>query len=193
MWAIIGLGNPGTKYTLTRHNIGFLAVDALARSFGGEITKSEFKALTLKLKADEEEIILVKPQTYMNLSGESVVPLMQYYKIEADHILVVHDEVDLPFERMKIQRNRGSGGHNGIKSISEQLGHQDYARLRLGVGRPANTNIPIPDYVLQNFLEDEQNKLTDFLNLAGDAIESCIFDGVERASNKFNTKTDEVH
>lgn len=192
MWAIVGLGNPGSKYALTRHNVGFLALDALARSFGGEISKSEHKALTMKFKADDEEIILVKPQTYMNLSGESVIPILNYYKIEASNLIVVHDEIDLPFARMKIQKNRGPGGHNGLRSINEQLGHQDYARLKLGVGRPSNPNVPIVDYVLQNFSNEEQTKLTDFLNLAGDAIESCIFDGIERAANKFNSKSDEA-
>jgi PTH1 family peptidyl-tRNA hydrolase len=188
MYLIVGLGNPGTKYTLTRHNIGFLAIDALARSFNGELRKEEHKALTLKLKLDDQEVLLAKPQTYMNHSGESVVPLMQYYKIEPEHVLVIHDEIDLPFNYMKIQKNRGPGGHNGIKSITEQLGHQDFARIRLGVGRPSNTNIPVVDYVLQNFDKEEQTRLVEFLNRTGDAIESFIFDGFERAAGEYNQK-----
>lgn len=190
MWLIVGLGNPGSKYTLTRHNIGFLAVDALARSLGVETHafKTEHKAQVVKLKIDDQDVILAKPQTYMNLSGESVVPLMNYYKITADKILVVHDEVDLPFGYMKLQKNRSAGGHNGVKSVIEQLGHQDYARLRLGVGRPSNPHVPVVDFVLQNFSNEEQQKLTDFLNHSGDAIESFIFDGFDRAAGRFNQK-----
>ena len=188
MFLIVGLGNPGTKYALTRHNIGFLALDALARSFGGEFKKEEFTALTLKMKLDDQEVLLAKPQTYMNVSGESVIPLMQYYKIEVANMLVIHDDIDQPFNYMKLQKNRGPGGHNGIKSISEQLGHQDYARLKLGVGRPANPRVPVVDYVLQNFDKTEQEKLVDFLNRAGDAAESFIFDGFEKAANRYNQK-----
>lgn len=190
MWAIVGLGNPGAKYALTRHNIGFMAIDNFARGLGGDLNKTEHKALTLKLSADGQELILVKPQTYMNKSGESVIPLMQFYKIEASQLIVVQDDIDQPFGRMKIQKNRGAGGHNGIRSISEQLGHQDYIRLKLGVGRPSNARIPIEDYVLQPFSTDEQNRLGDFLNLAGDALEAIVFDGFERAANKFNTRSE---
>lgn len=169
-----------------------MAVDALARSYGGEIRKEEHKAYTLKLKLDAQEVLLVKPQTFMNLSGESVVPLMQYYKVEPDHLLVIHDEIDLPFGYMKLQKGRGPGGHNGIKNITEQLGHQDFARLRLGVGRPSNPHIPVPDFVLQNFDKQEQEKLVDFLNHAGDAIESFIFEGLEKTASQFNQKPEKV-
>lgn len=186
MHLILGLGNPGVKYALTRHNIGFLALDAFAKSFGASIERSEHKALTCKFKLDGADVLLAKPQTYMNLSGESAVALMNFYKIEAANVLVVHDEIDLPFGYLKVQKNRGAGGHNGIKSISELLGHQDYARLRLGVGRPSNPNIPVVDYVLQNFDTSEQNKMVEFLNVAGDVIESFVFDGVEKAASRFN-------
>lgn len=190
MWSIIGLGNPGTKYALTRHNIGFMTVDTLARSWGGSLDKTEHKALTLKLKVEDQDIILAKPQTYMNLSGESVVPLMNYYKVSNSQLIVVHDEIDLPFGRLKIQQNRGAGGHNGIKSISEQLGHQDYIRIKMGVGRPSNPRVPVVDFVLQNFSNEEQAGLSDFLNLAGDAIESIVFEGVNKAASRFNAKSE---
>lgn len=190
MYLIVGLGNPGIKYTLTRHNIGFLALDALAKSFDAKIEREEHKALTLKFKLDGEDVILAKPQTFMNLSGESVVSLMQFYKIEPSKLFVIHDEIDLPFGYMKVQKGRGAGGHNGIKSISELLGHQDYARLRLGVGRPSNPHIPVVDYVLQNFDKTEQEKLVEFLNRSGDAIESFIFNGLDKTASQFNQKPD---
>lgn len=188
MYLIVGLGNPGVKYTLTRHNIGFLAIDALARSYGAEVSKEDHKALTLKMKLDDKDVLLVKPQTFMNLSGESVIPLMQYYKVVPENLLVIHDEVDQPFGYMKLQKNRGAAGHNGIRSVTEQLGHQDYARLRLGVGRPSNTHVPVSDYVLQNFDKQEQAQLAEFLNHAGDAVEAFIFNGLERAAGEFNKK-----
>jgi len=188
MHLIVGLGNPGMKYALTRHNIGFMALDALAKSFDAKIEREEHKAQTLKFKLDGKDVILAKPMTYMNLSGESVVSIMQFYKIEPSHLLVVHDDIDQPFNYMKLQKNRGPGGHNGIKSISELLGHQDYARLKLGVGRPANPNIPVVDFVLQNFDKSEQEKLIDFLNRSGDAIESFIFEGPEKTASLFNQK-----
>lgn len=188
MHLIVGLGNPGMKYALTRHNIGFLALDALAKSLGASLQREEHKALTVKFKLDGHDVILAKPQTFMNLSGESVVGLMQFYKIEPANLLVVHDDIDQPFSYIKLQKNRGPGGHNGIKSITELLGHQDYARLKLGVGRPANPHIPVVDYVLQNFDKSEQDKMIDFLNRAGDAIESFIFSGPEKTASLFNQK-----
>lgn len=187
MWAIVGLGNPGTKYTLTRHNAGFLALDQLARGLGIELNKSDHKAQMLKCSIEDQDVVFVKPQTYMNLSGQSVVSVMQFYKIEPSNLLVVHDEVDLPFGRMKLQKNRGSGGHNGIKSVSELLGTQDYLRLRVGVGRPSNTHVPVVDYVLQNFSDQEQKLLPEFLNLAADAIEAVIFEGYDKAVNRVNS------
>lgn len=187
MWLIVGLGNPGNQYALTRHNIGFMAVDYMLKGLGNPPVKNQFKAEIFQTKIGDHQVIFCKPQTYMNLSGESVQPLMGFYKIPMDHLIVMHDEIDQPFAQMKIQKNRGHGGHNGIKSISGLLGSADYIRLRLGVGRPENPNVPVADYVLNKFNPDEFAKMPDFLNKSGDAVESIIYDGIQKASTKFNS------
>nr|WP_295905272.1 aminoacyl-tRNA hydrolase [uncultured Bdellovibrio sp.] len=186
MWLIVGLGNPGGEYKLTRHNIGFMAVDYFLQGLGNPPVQNKFKAEIAQVKWKDHQLIFCKPQTYMNLSGESVQPLMGFYKIPMDHLIVMHDEIDQPFGQMKIQKNRGHGGHNGIKSISGLLGSADYIRLRLGVGRPVNPNIPVADHVLGKFSKEEFEKMPDFLNRGLDAVESIILDGIQKASTKFN-------
>ncbi|UYL09483.1 aminoacyl-tRNA hydrolase [Bdellovibrio sp. SKB1291214] len=185
-WLIVGLGNPGGEYKLTRHNIGFMAVDYFMQGLGNPSIKNQFKAEVAQATWQGHTLYFCKPQTYMNLSGESVQPLMGYYKIPQEHLIVIHDDIDQPFNQMKIHKNRGHGGHNGIKSISQLLGSQDYARLKLGVGRPENPNYPVADYVLGKFTKEEFDKMPDFLNKGIDAIESIILDGIQKASTKFN-------
>lgn len=187
MWLIVGLGNPGGEYKLTRHNIGFIAVDYLLQGLGNPPLKNQFKAEVAQIKLNDQPVIVCKPQTFMNLSGESVQTLMGFYKIPLDHLIVIHDDIDQPFDQMKIHKNRGHGGHNGIRSISGLLGSADYVRLKLGVGRPANPNIPVAEYVLGKFNKEEFEKMPDFLNRGLDAIESILRDGVQKASTKFNT------
>lgn len=183
---IVGLGNPGSKYALTRHNIGFMAVDAINESLERSRWQEQFKAEVVKTKLRGEDLLLVKPQTFMNLSGDSVQAASHFYKIPLEKIIVFHDEVDVPFLSMRLQKNRGHGGHNGIRDITAKMGSMDYARIRLGVGRPENPHIPMADYVLGNFTKEEFNQLPDFLNRAGDALESLIFDGLQKASTDFN-------
>lgn len=186
MYLIVGLGNPGTKYALTRHNIGFMALDLFSASLQASTAwKEEHKALTLRVGIDGQNVMLAKPQTFMNLSGQSVQALMTFYKIPLENVLVIHDEVDQPFGQMKFNKNRGHGGHNGIRNISELMG-PDYSRLRLGVGRPAHPEMNVADYVLQKFSDEEMSKMPDFLNKAGDAIEAFIFEGLQKASSQFN-------
>ena len=190
MWLIVGLGNPGNKYTFTRHNVGFLAVDLFAQSCNGgnaPVWKDEHKAQVCKLKIEDQPIVIAKPQTFMNLSGESVQSLMNFYKIDQEHLIVVQDDIDQGFGSMRFHKNRGHGGHNGIRSISGLLGSADYVRLKLGVGRPAHPEMEVADYVLAKFSSEEQSQLTEFLNKAGDAIESLIFDGLSKASTKYNS------
>ncbi|MBX3032286.1 MAG: aminoacyl-tRNA hydrolase [Bdellovibrionaceae bacterium] len=186
MWLIVGLGNPGTKYALTRHNIGFMAVDYLLRSLEAPANRTDFKALVNKFKWEGEEVVTVQPQTYMNLSGDSVRPLMDFYKIPLEKLIVVHDEVDLPFGKMKLQKNRSHGGHNGIKDITAKMASQDYLRVRLGVGRPSDPRFNVADYVLQKFSDEEMAAMPAFLNRATDAIEALIFEGLAKAGNRFN-------
>lgn len=186
MHLIVGLGNPGQKYSLNRHNIGFMAVDYWLKSLNGSDYREEHKALTKKFKFENSDILLAKPQTFMNLSGQSVVSLMNFYKIPKEKLLVIHDDIDQAFGSMKIQHNRGHGGQNGVRNITELLGHSEYARLKLGVGRPLHPDFDIGDYVLGNFPKEEAVLLDTYLKKAADAVESFILDGLNKASTKFN-------
>ena len=192
MFLIVGLGNPGSEYSQTRHNIGFMACDYWLKSLGGNDYRDEHKAQTKKFKIENPqtkqsvEVLLAKPQTFMNLSGESVVSLLNFYKIDKKNMLVVHDDIDQPYASMKLQFNRGHGGQNGVRNISELLGTQEYARLKLGVGRPADPRFNVADYVLGKFAKNEQEQLGQYLETACDAIESFIFDGLNKASTKYN-------
>lgn len=187
MWLIVGLGNPGSEYKLTRHNIGFMAIDSYLQSVGNPPLKHQFKAEIAQGKIDDHQVLFCKPQTFMNLSGESVQALMGFYKIALDHLVVIHDDIDQPFGQMKIHKNRGHGGHNGIRSISGLMGTADYIRLKLGVGRPAHPDFPVADYVLGKFTADEAQALPEFLNKALDAVDSLMTDGLQKASTKFNS------
>ena len=185
MWLVVGLGNPGGKYSLNRHNVGFMALDSYCAGVGFPKWKEERQAFVTRLKIEEEEVLFCKPQTYMNKSGESVQALMHFYKIERPNLIVLHDEIDIGFGAIKIQQNRGPGGHNGLKSINQMLGSQDYVRIKLGVGRPPHPGMDVASFVLQDFSSAEQQHLHDFLSVAGDAVESLIFDGYNKAATKF--------
>ncbi len=185
MKLIVGLGNPGPKYALTRHNIGFMVIDALADHLKAPNAKTECQALTHKVRVGDEEVLLVKPQTFMNLSGTSVQGLMAFYKVGLDDLLVLHDEVDIPFAKLRFQRNRGHGGHNGIRDIHAKVG-SDYARLKVGVGRPMVPQMEVADFVLQNFSKENMAELGDFIGRAAEAVLSFIEDGFQKAQNKFN-------
>lgn len=186
MFLIVGLGNPGAKYSLNRHNVGFMACDYWLRTLGGSGYREEHKALTKRFKLNSTDVLLAKPQTFMNLSGESVVALMNFYKIPKENLLVLHDDIDLPFGTLKLQHNRGAGGQNGVKSISQLLGHNEYTRLKIGVGRPTHPDFAVSDYVLGNFPQEEAVLLDQYLEKASDAIESFILEGLNKASTKFN-------
>ncbi|MGE0526986.1 MAG: aminoacyl-tRNA hydrolase [Bdellovibrionales bacterium] len=203
MKLIAGLGNPGPKYQLTRHNVGFLLVDALVEVCGESSRpraeyKSEFKAQTQKLKLQGETLLACKPQTFMNLSGESIQPLMKFYGIGVEDLLVVHDEIDIPFGHMRFQTRRGPGGHNGIRSVHQHLSSDAYSRLRLGVGRPpafvndqgekTRPTMAVHDWVLQNFSPPEQSQLPAFLELAIQGIEVWVKQGTSQAATLFNNK-----
>lgn len=186
MWLVVGLGNPGPKYALTRHNIGFMQIDYFLKSVSGPSLKSDFKAHVAKFKYEDTEVVVAEPQTYMNLSGESVRAIMDFYKIPLEKLLVIHDEVDLPFGQMKLQKNRGHGGHNGIRDITEKMGSADYARLRLGVGRPAHPEMAVADFVLQKFNDEEMTAMPAFLDKAVDALDLIFAKGVQIAANSVN-------
>lgn len=186
MWLIVGLGNPGTKYALTRHNVGFMAVDSFLRSVQAPPSKTAFKALVNKFRWEDEEVVVAQPQTFMNLSGESVQPLLDFYKIPVENLIVLQDDIDQPFGQLRFHKNRGHGGHNGIRDITAKLGTMDYIRLKIGVGRPSIPEMNVADYVLQRFSEEEMKAMPEFLERSIDAVESLIKDGLAKASSKFN-------
>ena len=181
MHLIIGLGNPGNKYVNTRHNIGFDVVDFLARKLSVNIKKSKGKALVGKNK----NIVLAKPQTFMNLSGESVAALVKFYKIENKNIIVVYDDIDLPLGKIRLRPGGGAGGHNGIKSIISHVG-EDFCRVRIGIGADKHGNFDTADYVLGKFTKQETDILIPTAKTASDAIEEIIKSGINSAMNKFN-------
>jgi len=167
-----------------------MALDAFAQGFGPASLswKNEHKALTLKFAVEKEQVLLCKPQTFMNLSGESVAPLLNYYNLSLDDLIVLHDEVDLPFGRMKFQRRRSPGGNNGIKSIHHLLGTDDYVRLRLGVGRPPHPKMSMADWVLQDFSKEEMEWMPEYLEMIMDGLKSFLGSGYEKAATAFNNR-----
>ncbi len=189
MKLIVGLGNPGSKYMMNRHNIGFMAIDHFNNSYGQGSFKSEHKAEIAKVRLQGEAVVLAKPQTFMNLSGESVQKIMSFYDISIEDLLVIHDEIEIPFESIRYQTARGHGGHNGIRNIHQLLGSNSYDRLRLGVGRPENPKMDVASYVLQNFSDIETNELTDFLSDVTDSLKVYVEDGYEKAASNFNKVT----
>lgn len=196
MWLIVGLGNPGQKYLLNRHNIGFMAIDTLLSIYGKSAQeKKEQGAITHHLNIGSQKTILCKPQTFMNLSGQSVKGLCDFYKIPPQQVIVLHDEVDFGFKTLKIQVRRGHGGHNGIRDIHEQLTTNDYYRIKLGVGRPEThseknvSHMNVADYVLANFTAMEQAELPDFLRKAAEAVDYLIANGYNSAATKYNSSS----
>lgn len=186
MWLIVGLGNPGSQYKFNRHNIGFMAVDSFVGPEKLKSYKSEFKGEFQKLKFKDDDIFVVKPMTYMNVSGDCVQEVSTFFKVPLERIVVIHDEIDQPFGKIKVQKARGHGGHNGVRDITAKLGSNDYIRLRLGVGRPSHPGFNVADYVLQNFAKDELAQLEDLLIQSTQALETIIIDGYAKAANKFN-------
>ncbi len=184
-YLIVGLGNPGREYRNTRHNIGFLAIDALARSLNVTLGKVQSKALVGQGKIGVSKVILVKPQTYMNLSGQAVSGLLNFYKISTEHLIVIHDDIDLPFGTIRIRPGGGSAGQKGVNSIIEKVGTQEFARMRLGVGRPPG-QMDAAAYVLQPFTKEDEEFLVNFMAKAAEAVGEFVNNGLNAAMNKYN-------
>ncbi len=184
---IVGLGNPGPRYAKNRHNIGFQIVDELAAKHGLSFDKRQFKAQIASGRIEGQRVLLVKPQTYMNLSGEAVQPLVSYYKIELADLMVIFDDMDLPAGVIRLRPFGGAGGHNGMKSIIGRLGGNQFPRLRVGVGRPPGRMDPAA-YVLQDFSADEEALMAQVRDRAVRALETWLTDGIDAAMNAFNTK-----
>lgn len=187
MRLIVGLGNPGPEYQWTPHNLGFLAVDELANRGGIRVERPEGKALVGKGRLTGEEVILAKPQTFMNLSGISIRELLQKHELETADLLVLWDEVQLPWGTIRIGKEGSAGSHNGAKSVIGSLGTQEFARLRLGCG-PDHPLIGRKEYVLRPMKKPELEQAAEMIGLAGDAVEVILRDGIEAAMNKFNRR-----
>jgi PTH1 family peptidyl-tRNA hydrolase len=181
---IIGLGNPGRQYRGNRHNVGFMVVDRLAGDNGIQSSKVQNKAIVGDGRVAGQRVILAKPQTYMNNSGDAVGPLANFYKIPPENIFVVYDEMDIPLGTIRLREKGGAGGHNGMKSIIQHIG-QDFPRMRLGVGRPPGRMEP-PGYLLQDFSNDQLPIVSDMIDEAIRAIETYLQEGIQMAMSRHN-------
>lgn len=185
-WIVVFLGNPGPKYRDTRHNAGFMAADAMEKKLGVSINKLRFKALTAQATLGGEKVLLLKPQTYMNLSGESVSPAAAFYKVPPERIIVVSDEVSLPIGKLRIRKSGSAGGHNGLKNIIAMLGTDAFPRIRMGVGAPPHADYDMADWVLSSFKNQDADDMRSLAVRVCDAVECYIAEGPDRAMNKFN-------
>lgn len=184
-WMIAGLGNPGQKYARTRHNIGFMVIERLAEKYGISLTQKKFDTLFGVGKIEDIRVILSEPMAYMNRSGPPIMQLAKYYKLELDHILVIHDDIDILFGNLKIKAKGGHGGHNGLRSITGVAGGDEFPRIRIGIGRP-DTHIDVTGHVLGKFAAEEIKQLYPVLNCAAEAAHTIITKGVTLSMNRFN-------
>ncbi|MCK6551549.1 aminoacyl-tRNA hydrolase [Myxococcota bacterium] len=185
MWLIVGLGNPEEEYRGTRHNVGFEVADALAERASTGISDRKFKARVGRGRLQGTDCVLLKPQTYMNLSGESVGPALGFYKLTTSDLIVIHDDLDIEVGRLKLKQGGGHGGHNGLRSLVEHLPDPNFARVRVGIGRPPPRWDPA-DYVLSRFQGGDRKLVDDAVQEAANAIEAIIRDGLRRAMNVYN-------
>ena len=187
-WLVVFLGNPGPKYAGTRHNAGFMAADAMAKSKNLSINRARFKALTATCQIGGETVLLMKPQTYMNLSGEAVAQAVRFYKIPPEHVIVISDEMSLPIGKLRIRKKGSAGGHNGLKNIIAHLGTEEFPRIRMGVGSVPHPDYDVKDWVLSAFRDKDAEDMADCARRAAEAAECYIVNGPDRAMNIFNSK-----
>ena len=185
-WIVAFLGNPGLKYNGTRHNAGFMAADAMEKKLGVSINKMRFKALTQPADIGGKKVLLMKPQTYMNLSGDAIVQAANFYKVPPERVIVVSDETALPIGRLRIRRGGSAGGHNGLKSVIARLGSDQFPRRRLGVGDKPHADFEMADWVLSAFKGQDAADMELVAKKAADAVECYITEGADRAMNRFN-------
>lgn len=185
MKLIVGLGNPGREYELTRHNIGFMAVDELSKRWNIPLNEQKFKGLFGAGFVNGEKVILLKPLTYMNLSGESIRPLMDYYKIDIEDFVVMYDDLDIPVGKLRLRMKGSAGGHNGVKSTIAHLGTQEFQRIRMGIDRPKN-GMKVVDYVLGRFTVDEMPEVERAIEKSADACEEWLKAPFLQVMNTFN-------
>ncbi len=185
-WLVVGLGNPGAKYENTRHNVGFMTADALAGRNGEPIRRVKYHALTSEAVIGGQSVLLMKPTTFMNLSGQAVSEAARFYKIPADHVLVISDDVDLPLGKLRIRKSGSAGGHNGLKHIIQLLGTDQFPRLKIGVGGKPHPDYNMADWVLGQFQGEDKKTIDDAVARAADAVECLLADGIDRAMNQYN-------
>lgn len=185
MKLIVGLGNPGKQYENTRHNAGFMVIDELAQMLDGDLNQIKFKGLVGETRVGAEKVILLKPLTYMNLSGESLIQAVQFFKIRVDDILVIYDDLDTQTGQIRLRLKGSAGGHNGVKSIIHHLGTEEFNRIRVGIGRPAQGK-KVVDYVLENFHPEEKKDLMAAVIKAAEAARLWLREPFEQVMNKYN-------
>lgn len=187
MKIIAGLGNPGSEYAKTRHNVGFMFVDALAGKLGVTEWKDKFEAKIGEARIGTEKVLLVKPQTYMNESGRSLGPLMNFYKLEPEDLIVVHDDMDIPAGTIRIRKKGSAGGHNGIKSILAHIGDEHFSRVRIGIGRPL-PGWTVVNHVLAPFPEEDAKRVAEAIEYLIPAVECIVKEDIDKAMNQYNPK-----
>ena len=185
-WLIVGLGNPGDQYENTRHNIGFMVLDELAERRNVPVQRLRFKALTQLTAVSGQKVLLMKPVTYMNLSGEAVRPAADFYKIPPEHVLVLSDDTALPAGKLRIRKSGSAGGHNGLKSIIQHLGTDQFPRLRVGVGQKPHPDFDMADWVLSKFQGEDKKLIDAAVARAADAVECILAQGFDTAMSRFN-------
>lgn len=185
MYLIIGLGNPEEEYSKTRHNMGFNTINKLAQKYNIEINKNKFQGLYENAIIEGQKVVLIKPQTYMNLSGNCVKEFVDFYKVESENVLVIYDDMDIESGTIKIRKKGSAGGHNGMKSIIQMLGTEEFPRIRIGIGRPKHNGDEI-NYVIGAIPEDEIPKLEEGTEKAKEAVMEILKNGIDSAMNKFN-------
>lgn len=184
MKIVVGLGNPGREYALTRHNVGFMTADKLAERWGVASWRERFNAVVGEYRGDDT-VLLVKPQTYMNLSGRAVAALVNWYKLAPADLLVIYDDLDLPAGKLRLRSAGGAGGHRGIESILYELGSDAFARVRIGIGRPPEF-METADYVLSRFSKEEEPLMAEAITRAASAVEAILKDGLSKAANEYS-------
>lgn len=185
MYVIVGLGNPGRKYRDTRHNVGFSVIDLLGDRYNTKINKIKFKSLYGETNIDGEKVLLVKPQTFMNNSGETVLEISNFYKVPPQNIIVIQDDIDIEFASLRVRAKGSAGSHNGMKSIIYLLKDDKFPRVKIGVGRPQEGR-DLADFVLGRFTKDEEMDIDEVLNRAADAVECLVKEGISSSMNKYN-------
>lgn len=188
MYIIVGLGNPGKQYEQTRHNVGFIAIDEIAKRLSIKMDKLKFKAIIGEGKIGLNKVILVKPQTFMNLSGQSVLEIMNFYKVQKENLIVLYDDIDVDVGKVRIRHKGSSGTHNGMRNIIYLLGYDDFPRFRIGISKPSNKNYNLADYVLGKFEKSEINNIVSAIEMTAEAVIYSVENTLDKAMNKYNAK-----